>query len=37
MEAEAKELQAKLGILQKPIRRNIHISEYPELPVPGVK
>jgi SEC-C motif len=37
METEAKELQAKLGILQKPTRRNIYITEYPEIPVPGVK
>jgi hypothetical protein len=36
-EVEAKELQAKLGILQKPIRRNFNVTEYPEIPVPGMK
>jgi len=37
MEKEATELQAKLGILNSPIRRNIHITEYPEIPATGVK
>jgi uncharacterized protein YecA (UPF0149 family) len=37
MEAEAKALQAKLGILQKPISRNFEMTEYPKIPVAGVK
>lgn len=35
MENEAIELQAKLGILNNPIRHNIHITEYPEFPSEG--
>ena len=36
LEKDAIELQTKLGILNTPTRRNIHITEYPEIPKPGV-